>query len=354
MAGNLPHPLLWLVVAALVTASFLAGRYSLEAIARPQDEASAPAPELWTVRAEQVGRTLDFVGDLSLRTRSGPSVQAAGIITDLLVPEGKQVQADEELLRVGLRPVVAAEGRIPAFRDIGPKVQGADVTQLRRFLCDLGRLLECDNSPRYTRALADGIKAWQKSHGVEGDGLVGVGDIVWFNALPARVRIAPKVEVGQTLAAGDHPFDVAAATPVLNLTVTRDQVTLVPVGAPVRIGSLRGVVTGADPVATSDDAMTLRIAGKNGRGSICHDAARCRALLEGGTSVKVKVKVDTVPQQSGPAVPVRAVQTAEDGSTYVVRPDGSHCDVQVLASASGLAVVNGVEDGDQIRMAVNG
>ena len=270
------------------------------------------------------------------------------------MPEQKSVRADVELMRVGLRPVVAAEGRIPAFRDIEPKVEGADVAQLRKFLCDLGRLWECDGSPRYTKALAAGIKAWQKTHGVKANGRVGVGDVVWFGSLPARVRIAPKIAVGQTLAAGDHPFDVAAATPTLALTVTRDQVALVPVGSPVRIGALRGVVVGADPVATSDDAMTLRIAGPGGRGNVCRDAARCRALLDGQTTAKVKIKIDTVPRRTGPAVPVRAVQTAEDGSTYVVRPDGTHVEVRVLASASGVAVVDGVDVGDQIRMTVSG
>ena len=64
-------------------------------------------------------------------------------------------------------------------------------------------------------------------------------------------------------------------------------------------------------------------------------------------------QVSVVPPVSGPVVPVSALRTQPDGAaTVTVVRDGAAEDrtVTVLGSADGLAVVDGVDAGEQVRV----
>src|SRR5690606_33887002 len=59
--------------------------------------------------------------------------------------------------------------------------------------------------------------------------------------------------------------------------------------------------------------------------------------------------IHVVPEVSGVTVPAAAVVTTADGDTAVVLESGEVRPVTVVASASGVAVVEGIEVGERIR-----
>jgi hypothetical protein len=72
--------------------------------------------------------------------------------------------------------------------------------------------------------------------------------------------------------------------------------------------------------------------------------------LLGETSFSTEIVV--VPETEGPVIPVAGILTDPDGSTSVRLADGTTIEVEVLAVADGLAVVEGVSAGDVILLPV--
>lgn len=65
--------------------------------------------------------------------------RAAGVVTEIYRQPGEPVEPGAVLYSVDLRPIVAAAGRVPAFRSLQLGVRGADVAQLQALLRDLER-----------------------------------------------------------------------------------------------------------------------------------------------------------------------------------------------------------------------
>ncbi len=63
--------------------------------------------------------------------------RSAGIVTSLSLTNGQEAVRGTELYRVNLRPVVIAQGDIPAFRDIAKDTSGPDVAQIQEMLKSL-------------------------------------------------------------------------------------------------------------------------------------------------------------------------------------------------------------------------
>jgi len=70
--------------------------------------------------------------------------------------------------------------------------------------------------------------------------------------------------------------------------------------------------------------------------------------IEGRSDFPADIVV--VPETAGPVVPVAAIQTGADGSTFVTGTSGDPVAVEVVASHAGLAVVDGVETGDVLLL----
>lgn len=61
-------------------------------------------------------------------------------------------------------------------------------------------------------------------------------------------------------------------------------------------------------------------------------------------------EVATSPQATGTVVPLAALGSAADGTTYVVDPDGTRIPVQVTTQDGSRAVVTGVGAGTVVRL----
>ena len=181
-------------------------------------------------------------------------------------------------------------------------------------------------------------------------------DIMWFSALPATARPADEVDVGARLSANDRPVLTTTGVPELDIKVTREQAGLVPVGALLQLGtSTRGRVSAVAPAPAKDpgeasDAMLLTVVGPDGVSAVCGAGTECAQLLGSESSVPVEVSIDVVPSRTGIGVPVRAVHTAADDSTYVVLADGSQAPVTVGGASGGMVVVEGLDAGTDVRV----
>lgn len=102
----------------------------------------APAPEVLAapgytlVAAEQgtVGRSLGLNVTAEWSPERVVSNHAAGTVTSVELASGAEVEPSQPVYTVDLRPVVAAEGDVPAFRDLASGAEGADVVQLQELL----------------------------------------------------------------------------------------------------------------------------------------------------------------------------------------------------------------------------
>jgi hypothetical protein len=136
------------VVAMLVLgAGFLAGRL-VRSPAQQAADASGPGPTLLTVPIRMETLTAQVVtrGDVSAGTQTNIDPPAGGtsgssstpIVTRVAVSAGQQINQGQVLAEVSGRPVFALTGNVPAYRDLRPGYQGADVRQLQEDLKAMG------------------------------------------------------------------------------------------------------------------------------------------------------------------------------------------------------------------------
>lgn len=346
-----------LAVLLVVAAAFFGGRESMASISRDTSAASSlPADHtVWTVKEESIGRTLTFSGTIETTTVSGPMANSAGIVTDVGVGAMAAVDVGDPLYAVALRPTVAGVGAVPAFRALAEGAEGADVAQLRGFLCSTGFLTTCSvPGDTFTPAVTRAVKAWQKSLDLPEDGTVGTSDIMWFPALPVQVQPSETLAVGSRLTEDDRPLLIVSGAPVLTVEVSKAQGDLVPVGSRVTFGQRSaGLVAGISP-APSDtgesEAVRISVVGDDGATEVCSASDECPELLGGTASTTLDVAVEVIPALDGVGVPVQAVLTEADDSTYVMSADGSHLPVTVVGSSGGIALVDGLAVGDEIQV----
>jgi peptidoglycan hydrolase-like protein with peptidoglycan-binding domain len=89
----------------------------------------------------------------------------AGLITTLPSPN-TQFKEGEVLFTASGRPVMALQGRTPAYRDLVPGAVGADVLQLEQALKRLG-FDPGDVDTKYDEKTSDAVAAWYQAKGYE-------------------------------------------------------------------------------------------------------------------------------------------------------------------------------------------
>lgn len=276
------------------------------------------------------------------------SNQALGTVTTVVVKPGDEVKQGSVLYTVDLRPVVIAQGSVPAFRAISNGVSGTDVEQLQVMLATLGYYNgKQDGSFGYLTGQA--VKAWQKSLGMQADGVVQEGDIIFVPTLPTRVALDPEVIArGASLTGGEAVVKGLPPEPSFTVPVTDTQAALMPNGTRVEIanGDLtwEGYVVDqkSDPMA----GTTVILAGKDGA-SICGED--CGTIPVTGQTLLLS-KIVTVETVSGLVVPSAALLSSADGTVSVIDEKGKSHVVTVKTSARGMSVIEGVDAGLRVRV----
>jgi len=339
-------PLLALLAAGLVAAGWWAGR---TAFFTPADPLSTAEPVTYRVVEGTIGRSLQFAAQAEWTLTPIGTSWASGVVTSILASPGGLVDAGDVVFAVDLRPVVIAEGSTPSFRDLGLKAVGPDVEQLQRLLDVLG-LYDGDIDGVFGTSLRTAVKGWQTSLGVEADGVVRAGDLVYVSSLPARIVLDDSVVVGRGLTAGTDTVWLLPEAPVVRIPLIPEQRSLVPLAADVLVTYPGGVWSARISEVVEDDdvgRLYLYLTAPDG-GVVCGSGCTQSVPLLGVTDFPAEIVVTA--ERTGPIVPAAALGTSADGGVYVTLPDGSTRTVTLLGVADGLAVVEGISVGDSILL----
>jgi peptidoglycan hydrolase-like protein with peptidoglycan-binding domain len=310
-------------------------------------------PVTFVVEEGSVGRSLTFTAVAEWELVPVGRNSAAGVVTSVDVAPGDEVSAGAVLYTIDLRPVVAAVGAVPAFRDLSLRSEGPDVAQLQSLLAELGLYGgEVDGS--FGSSTRTAVRAWQQLLGVNDDGVVRAGDVVFVPELPVRVAFSEALTVGARLGGGEEVVLVVPADPVFRVPLSIEQRNLVPLSAEVAVTFPEGVWSGrVDRAVESPEfgQLDLIVTAGDG-GSLCGSDCARWVDLEKRTDFRVDIVV--IPEASGPVVPIAALHTDAANQPFVIGADGAEIPVTIVAASQGIAVVEGVEAGTVIVLPVGG
>lgn len=347
MSRSAATVLIIVAAAALAAAGFWAGRVAL---APPDDPLAADSgPVTYEVVEQTLGQSLQFAAVAEWQAEPLGRAWAAGIVTSVEVESGDSVNGGDVLFTVDLRPVVVATGQVPAFRDLQVGVTGEDVAQLQAMLAELG-FLNAELDGDFEEATLAAVRAWQDAIGVQADGVVRHGDVIFTPQLPIRIMVTEALAEGAPLAGGEVVINGLSEFPSVVVPLTVDQRNLVPLSGEVRLtypdGTWEAVIARA--AETNDQGVERLdlILEAPGGGPVCGDSCAEWIPPEGRTNFPAEIVV--IPETTGPVVPVAAIVTDPGGGQTVQLPDGSMVEIEVVVSTGGLAVVRGIEAGDVV------
>jgi peptidoglycan hydrolase-like protein with peptidoglycan-binding domain len=148
---------------------------------------------------------------------------------------GTTVDRGQPLYEVDGRKVPLLFGDRPAWRTLGPDTTGVDVKQLKQNLVALGygTAAALGTGDAWTAATTDAVKRWQKAAGLDQDGVVDLGEIVFLPG--ALIVSAQSGHVGEDARPGGAVLSATPAAPLVTVKVDASKRDLVAVGDSVDI-----------------------------------------------------------------------------------------------------------------------
>ena len=286
----------------------------------------------------------DIEGAITFAGSRTVSATGQGTLTRVR-PEGSEVRRGQSLFSIDADATAfVMYGRVPMYRGLGSGVgEGSDVRQLERNLValgyDPGKAIEVDAA--WDAATTAAVVRWQKDRGLERDGVIDKGEIVFTDG-PARVR-RHESDVGEPARAGAPVVGLTSRKRVIVGRLPASRQALVRRGDRVRVTLPDGTQ------ATGRVTRVGRVAeaGKNGAEAtvelrvVLTGRAGRRARLD-QAPVTVSIATDTASDVL--AVPVTAlVATAAGRYAVEVRDGGTRrlVPVEIGAFADGYVEVSG-------------
>lgn len=300
---------------------------------------AADAP-VYVVAEGEVGVASQVQANVRFATERTAVSGAGGILTSISLPATGELTAGAVLVAVNLRPVVALAGTTPMFRDLASGTRGPDVAQLRA-------ALGVGEGDLFDRRTVAAVKAWQKSLGVEQDGVVRRGDVLFLPALPAKGFVAADLAVGSPVQEGDELLSIVGA-PVVEVPADAGGRLAAGMTAHLTLPdgtAISGALTG--PFREADGLAYFRVVTADGV-SPCE--AACAAQFPITTTSQISGTVEVVPVATGLVVPDASLITLPSGGLAVRRENGELQDIQVVSRGSGVSVVEGLELGEVIQL----
>ncbi|MET9225896.1 peptidoglycan-binding protein [Lentzea sp. NPDC003310] len=285
---------------------------------RPAEPAAAPPPAVktTTVQRGDLANTRTLPGQLGFGA-ARPVKGAAGTVTKLPAP-GQTTELGKELYRVDDQPVVVFFGTTPLFRTLdAPGLKGSDVAVVMDNLAALGHAVgtrpKDPAKAEFTQRVADALKKWQKTLGVEQTGTLAPGRVLVLDR-PMRVGTV-KAQLGAP--AAEELFEITPTTRLVTLQVPVTEAGALKAGMPVQIvrpdnrpvpakvttltpspvppenggaAKLDVVITPDDPASVSDldtAPVRLTITTESRTGVLTVPLAALVALKEGGYAVQL-------------------------------------------------------------------
>jgi peptidoglycan hydrolase-like protein with peptidoglycan-binding domain len=315
---------------------------------RPAEDPLPPAqPVSYEVEAGTLERTMGFTATAEWELTEAAENHHAGVVTSIDISSEQLVRPGDVVYSVGRRPVVVAAGELPAFRDLRQGDSGPDVSQLQGLLGDLG-FYAGPVDGEFGAATLRAVRAWQRSLGIDDDGVVRQGDVAFLPGLPARVVFDESIRVGQSVTPASSSLSVAEG-PRFVIRLAREQLDLVPLTGDVVLHSPQGTWTAVigTAIESADGQTDLVLEPADGE-SICGDD--CLGVVPPGERVSLRAEIVVLEPVDGPIVPVAAIQTDARGATSVRIVGQGHREVDIVASVGGFAIVSGVDVGESILL----
>jgi peptidoglycan hydrolase-like protein with peptidoglycan-binding domain len=216
----------------------------------PVQLSTAKVQQLDLVTYDETTATLGFT------TSATVSSPVAGTVTSI-VAGGDTIDAGTIVATIDGNPVVAMIGDIPGYRDLSTSSSdGADIRQLEANLVQLG--FDTDHKividEEFDSATKAAVTAWEDSLGLDGDGRIVAGELVF---IPGRLlvdtvsaTVGGSVESGAALVVGREAERKYLVTAASGATVDR----FAAAGAQVTTGSVAFWSDGLPVLAIEGDA----------------------------------------------------------------------------------------------------
>lgn len=357
---NLEHPpssrirapntvLLWVMSAIVILMIGAATGWAAGKVFSP--ETSAVTPKAFTfakVSDGEVGSSITLNATAAWTPTPEGVNRATGVVTTVNVSPGQVVGQGATLYTVNQRPVVIAQGEIPAFEVLDQGTKGVDVTQLQKMLASKG----------FFRGAADGnlgastvtaVKQWQKRMGLAQDGLVQPADIVFVPILPTRVTLDYTiVKRGAMLTGNELVVETLPESPTFTLPASGTQAALISAGTRVEItdGNLKWNARATDHLTDANGDVSISLEAASDEAICGTDCARIP--VAGHTSLLATVI--TVEPQTGLVVPSAALLSGASGQISVIDGRGKSHAVTIRASSRGMSLIDGVTAGMRVRV----
>lgn len=323
------------VAGCLVMAGYWAGSESLTPPSTPRTEAVTTALR---VTEGEVGRSMRI--SVTAERKAGRAIRAgrSGVIT--AVGDQATVGEGDVLMAINLRPMVVILGQVPSFRDLTLGDSGPDVAQLQSFLASQDGTVKVTGT--FDAATVAAVQQWQRRLGIEPSGVVALTDVAFLPVLPQRVDV-PLVVGDQVDASTVVAREVSSE---LQFSASLPSDPSFEVGAQVSVdlpsGPWVGSVTAIDP--SDPGSVTLEFSPRPGE-----HCGPC-AEIEGAGPYIYSGSLTVVPSTVGPLVPIGSVSTDGVGRHSVIMDGGEVRLVTIKIAYGGLAVVDGVEEGESILL----
>lgn len=341
----------WPRVVALLVAVGLAfggGWWAAGSVTSTAEDAPEVAePVLAEVIEASVGRTVTYTATVRQPFATIAINALTGVVTSVS-DASEALSNGATLYVVGATPVRVIEGEEPFWRTLQRDAKGEDVAQLQRALIALDYLPDGSDDGTFGAATAAAVREWQDDLGQERTGSIGLGELIAVPSLPQALSLnKDEIFPGAQLVAGTGAIGARTGEIVVELILGPDQARLIPGDAAISLTYEDSVWDAVIAQQGEDEAgqVVLTLTAPDG-GAVC--GQECDAL-PAAAELTVPAAVELSPAITGPAVPVTAVLTTADG-TNVLLEDGSRVVVTVLGSSGGLAVVDGLDVGQLVRV----
>jgi len=308
------------------------------------DVTSGPATTWYEIRTGTISDSVQMTVYAQWQPRTTLAHTRPGILTEQMASDGAVVDDGDIVGTVDLQPLVVAEGAIPAFRDLRAGQQGKDIAQLQAFLARAG-LYDGPVDGRWGGATTTAVKSWQAVIGLDPDGRIPLGTLLFVDSLPAA--IAWQAKVGDRISEDSDILALLENEPTFTIQLRRAVLAGLPPDSIVIIEGPRSTEWAASLGPVRDlggDEVEVLL---GSRQTICGE--RCNLLpVQGKTRLVGEVVL--VPDTTGPVAPAGAIRVSPDGSTFVTERTRGRVEVSVLASADGLVVLSGVQEGDRVAI----
>lgn len=336
----------YLVAAASIALLAGAGGWAIGAtlVGGTGENAQKADQNVWAPATETtIGSALNLGATVKQPVQTVASNHLAGVVTSISPGETKQGDAIYEVAGNG---VFAVKGKLPFYRDIGPRTSGADVKQVEAMLKSTGHFTGTPDAT-YDSITANAIKKWQVATKQKADGNIALGRLVAISALPAEVQLADGIIPGKQLAGGEDAVMAPSGERTFSMALTAEQAALIPQDSAIELEhgktSWKAVIA---QTTTAEGGGINHILTAPAGGPVCGETC---TELPSGSSVTLRAKVIVVPATTGIGIPAAAITTDPMGQANVTTEAGT-TPVTVVASGKGISIVEGLEAGTKVKV----